>query len=277
MFQTTSVTIVSTEQRSIQHIQMGEHHKLGPIYAVEVKRETVRQIEGALVEPVSKSTVSALVDSKGLADVQQGRDCVSAQYTVPSVSDPKRKETRLVLAYPAELVKLYSQELHYEGFNHKKDLWPLIEAGAPVTLVEVDYSNGQLRDMAGKLLPKPLLFEYCGDDMTDHSYNLERAVEILAARPDVELIPNAGERWIGRGEPPMIGRIPYYNAEEDRSLCIKFVLRLDAEQYNRFHALPKKWYNMKHALLREDYLGLIAGGAAKYLADGTNNPAYVQE
>lgn len=279
----TEVTEVTTE-----HALLGRHNATNrDLHGVRVKT-TIQRTDGE-GKVTTKSTLKhGIVDDEGLALAINNGTVQPALTPRPSKYDDKGFSSFWMVT--PEFPQLWAQNGRYVDFKDSdnqhnqciiKDILGYAESGKPYLLVDWYGGNGQVYDMDGQMYSQPIRFDYIEAQMDNGSYDLELAVEILKQRSDVELLPDGGENSYRRKEDPVchIGYIPGYNAEEDREYCIAFYLRLPQEDYARLLGTAETTSEKIRKIIDCDYLGLIAGGAAKWgnalgRYNNKRNPAY---
>ena len=133
-------------------------------------------------------------------------------------------------------------------------------------VIRDDYFNSRMMfDIDGNVLPVAIHCDYIDAHMSNASYDLEKALEILRKNPDVHFIDRRGSFT-----DPVIEEIPYYNVDDKRTHFLHFIFSPTKEQVNQMWKLQqtlKEKYpsTAKHqAIFELDILGLRKGGAAKF-------------
>lgn len=121
----------------------------------------------------------------------------------------------------------------------------------------------KVTDTGGHPVPIAVHFDYINGHVDNAGYDLERALTILKARPDIRF-PSGDDR---AGRPGTVLAIPHYNADQHRNCFLRFVWVPTDEDFRRLHeALPKSpaLFEPHKTIFDLDLLGLRAGGAALF-------------
>lgn len=253
----------------------------------QITTETVDTNEGSMKAPTDPkiAETTGLIDDKNLSFLKKGREFKTI--------------TKLVTMTPA-LRAVFASMPYSDAWDHelfKTDAKRGVElfshfqnGGTADDLVIMDTSSHMLFDRHGDVLPVGIMFEYISHGMvTNASYDLTKAAELLLARDDVDVWAHQGS-WkndriaytnghsrkegvkLAETVEEAIFAIPSYNADRARNRCLYFIWKPTREQYSQVWeaakaATRKGGYpsTAMHQMIFElDMLGLRAGGAAKY-------------
>lgn len=248
----------------------------------QMKTETIDTNEGSMkapTEPKINETVG-LIDDKNLSFLKKGREFKTITKFV--VMSPALREVFASTTYSrAWDSDLFKTDVARGGalFTHFKN------GGSVDDLVIMDTGSHSLFDRHGDPLPVGVQFDYISNGrITNRNYDLEKAAEILLARPDVDVWAHKGgwktheademrvdgkrtaEVRLATTVEEAMFKIPYYNADGDRTHTLYFVWKPSREDYKAVleKAGKRGTLEFHKAAFDLDILGLRAGGAAKY-------------
>ncbi|MBY3432565.1 hypothetical protein HFN89_00060 [Rhizobium laguerreae] len=181
---------------------------------------TTTEVVGSGVVGTAKILKQGVVDSANLKKLQNGN--FDVVHFSPIKSDKDRHfNTAIITPEGREYIRLNGNPLSYanvwEHLDKQKML--LFPKGDTPWVEVVDEANVEnlhfmatfdhsIVDITGRLVPTARTLEFAND-----GYDLEKACKVLAANPEVEIIPDRSGR--------IIRFIPGYNATEDRTLEMK--------------------------------------------------------
>lgn len=259
------------EQRVIRSVVLAPG-----VVAYEIRVANDRVIDSK-PESLPAQVLTGLTSPEGLADYEAGR---SVQPLMPRRDRGKLPLLTIdqkVWSYIHAVRPSYIDALRQHGFSHPKEDFMAVsdplgafERGEQMVLVDLHNGANQVFDLAGVPYACQQSFDYINGHFHDGKYNLEHAVEILLKRPDIVLLPNAGEnQYRKQTETNYIAPIPYYNASSEKQHCIAFYWRPSREDYCQVYAAAQKGDSTKEpfssdidaAIEKLDLFGLVSGGA----------------
>lgn len=248
----------------------------------QIKTETIDTNEGSMMAPIEPkiAETTGLIDDKNLSFLKKGRDFKTITKFV--VMTPALRDVFATTTYS----QAWDSDLFKTDLARGAALFTHFQNGGSVDdLVIMDTSSHALFDRHGDPLPVGVLFDYISNGrITNCNYNLEKAAEILLARPDVDVWAHKGgwkndEADEVRVEGKRTGKvrvattveeavfkIPYYNARDGRTNSLYFIWKPSREDYKAVleKAGKRGLLEFHKAVFDLDMLGLRAGGAAKY-------------
>lgn len=108
------------------------------------------------------------------------------------------------------------------------------------------FANHIVEGMDEKPVPQGLKFDYMGScgQLDDGLYELERILEVIKDRSDIE--------WLNEEEVAKITRIPYYNAERNRTSQLEFRWIPSDADYEKIQGEPTSWdRNLRHVVMEK--------------------------
>lgn len=122
--------------------------------------------------------------------------------------------------------------------DRNTDFVALVAAMEDRRLVFENSYDGSICDAWGAPPPVAMHFEYIDAQTDNHTYHLERAVEVLMANPEIEFVRGRFDRGRKVNVPrDLIQSVPHYNQDEGRDECIEFIWKPSQESWN--HLLEK--------------------------------------
>ena len=98
-----------------------------------------------------------------------------------------------------------------------------------VVFIKVSYYDHNIYDVDGNKYPKAIYFDYIEAGMHNNNYNLQRTLEILKIRDDIELFTKE------------VKPIPYYNSSDDQDMYLEFAWHPSNEDFNKIRDISDKW------------------------------------
>lgn len=141
----------------------------------------------------------------------------------------------------------------------------IVGGGDPTNIVRFETHDHSFWDINDEIIPTGIHFDYICANMVDRVYDIRKAIDILIARDDVRLVEASdynrktlAERIIQKPD-NAAQQVPYYNSDAGYS-CLEFFWTPSKEQAT----ILQKARNKFETVFNNDWLGLRAGGAAKY-------------
>ena len=254
----------------------------------QIVTEAVSSNEGSMKAPTEPkiTELEGLIDDKNLSFLKKGREFKTLTKYV--VMKPAMRECFATHHYS----RAWEHPLFKTDVVRGKGLFDHFKHGGTADdLVVMDTGSHMLFDRHGEALPTGILFDYiAAGRISNRNYNLEKAAEILLARPDVDVWAHqggyksdrpaeirdadtskkTGECKLAETVEEALFTIPYYNAERGRTHTMYFLWKPSVEDYRKMWdacKATKTSYpstNMHQCIFELDLLGLRAGGAAKH-------------
>jgi len=98
-----------------------------------------------------------------------------------------------------------------------------------IILIKVSYYDHNIYSIDGIKYPKAIYFDYIQAAMHNGKYNLNKTLEILKTRGDIELLSED------------IKPIPYYNSEVGQDMYLEFIWHPSDEDFEKIRDLNDKW------------------------------------
>lgn len=179
----------------------------------------------------------------------------------------------------------------YDEFKQVKGMDKVFDfvanGGSLENLIRLNSFDHSFWKLDGSVFPYGLRFDYTEAQIDDFAYDLERLVEILRARQDITILAateniesyrtGARRRY---NQLPMIAEpgqeiddIPSYNREDGADHTVTFYWTPTSEQHAfireagarwKGHSLVSRGRSKYEVIFDEDWLGLRAGGAARF-------------
>lgn len=118
-----------------------------------------------------------------------------------------------------------------------------------VIFIKVSYYDHNIYDVDRNKYPKAIYFDYIEASMHNGKYNLEKSLEILKKRNDIELITEK------------ITSIPYYNSDDERDMCLEFIWHPSDEDFEKIKNISDKW--KMYEIIIDDIFGLVKIGETR--------------